>query len=141
MGSKDQSQRGASAVEFAIMAPLFIAVLFAIVEFGLILYTQSMLTHASREGARFGVVYCTPRRTTTEIQQVVQNFLNQCGLTSTANVAVTGAGGGSGSNLDVAINYTYQYVVLSKILNSCYLGGVSLPSTLNLASETVMRME
>jgi Flp pilus assembly protein TadG len=140
MGSKDRSQRGASAVEFAIMAPLFVAVLFAIVEFGLILYTQSMLTHASREGARFGVVYCSPRRSTAEIQQVVQNFLDQCGLTSTATVAVNGAGGTSGSDLGVAVNYTYEFFVLSRIINSCYLGG-SLPSTLDLASDTVMRME
>jgi Flp pilus assembly protein TadG len=140
MGSKEQSQRGTAAVEFAIMAPLFVAVLFAIVEFGLILYTQSMLTHASREGARFGVVYCTPRRTAGEIQQVVQGFLDQCGLTSTASVTVTGAGGAGGSDLDVLVTYTYQFFVLSKIINSCSLGG-SLPSTIDLRSETVMRME
>jgi len=139
MGSKDQSQRGAAAVEFAILAPIFIAVLFAIVEFGLIIYTQSMLTHASREAARFGVVYCTPRRSATEIRTVVQNYLNQCGLTSTAAVTVTGAGGAGGGSLDVQINYIYQYFVLSNILTPFY--GGSMSSTLNLQANTVMRME
>lgn len=139
MGKTDQSQRGASTVEFALLAPIFVALLFAIVEFGLILYTQSMLTHASREGARFGVVFCTPRRTNVEIQAVVQDFLNSCGLTSTANVMVTGAGGAGGGNLDVQINYIYQYFVLSNILTPFY--GGSMSSTLNLQANTVMRME
>jgi Flp pilus assembly protein TadG len=139
MGSTDKSQRGASAVEFAILAPLFVALLFAIVEFGLIIYTKSMLAHASREGARYGVVYCTPRRTSSEIQAVVQNFLNQCGLTSTASVTVTGAGGASGSNLDVLVTYTYQYFIVSKFINSFSPG--SLASTINLGADTIMRME
>ncbi len=139
MGSMDRSQRGASAVEFAVLAPLFVALLFAIVEFGLILYTKSMLAHATREGARFGVVYTTPRRTSGEIEAVVQNFLNQTGLTSTATVTVTGAGGASGSSLDVLVNYTYNFFVLPKDMNK-FFGG-SMSNTLNLKADTVMNME
>jgi len=135
----DQGQRGASAVEFAVLAPLFVALLFAIVEFGLILYTKNMLAHASREGARFGVVYCTPRRTDEEIKAVVQNFLNKYGLTSTATVTVTGAGGASGSSLDVLVNYTYNFFVLPADMNT-FFGG-SMSNTLNLTAETIMHME
>ena len=139
MGSKDHSQRGAAAVEFAILAPIFIGLLFAIVEFGLILYTQSMLAHASREGARYGVVFCTPRRTTTEIRAVVQDYLNNCGLISTADVQVTGAGGASGNNLQILVDYNYQYFVLSRILNS--FSGSSMASSIDLQANTVMIME
>jgi len=135
----DQGQRGASAVEFAVLAPLFVALLFAIVEFGLILYTKNMLAHASREGARFGVVYCTPRRTDEEIKAVVQNFLNKYGLTSTATVTVTGAGGASGSSLDVLVNYTYNFFVLPADMNT-FFGG-SMSNTLNLKAESIMHME
>lgn len=139
MGSADQRQRGAAAVEFAILAPLFVALLFAVVEFGLIIYTNSMLAHASREGARFGVVYTTPRRTGPEIQAVVQNFLNQCGLTSTANVQILGAGGASGSNLQVAVTYNYQYFAVSQIINTFLRG--AMPNALLLNANTFMRME
>jgi Flp pilus assembly protein TadG len=140
MGSKDQSQRGASAVEFAILAPIFVAVLFSVLEFGLILYTKSMLAHASREAARYGVVFCTPRRSESEIRAVVQDYLNHCGLTSTANVRVTGAAGASGADLDVLVTYTYQYFVLSKILSIAPFAG-ELPSSIDLQADTVMHME
>ena len=139
MGKTDQSQRGAAAVEFALLAPLFIALLFAIVEFGLIVYTKSMLAHASREAARLGVVYSTPRRTEAEIKAVVQNYLNQCNLTSTANVLVNWVTDSTGKKLDVTVDYTYRFFVLPQDMNR-FFGG-SLPSTLNLQADTVMRME
>ena len=138
MRSTGRSQKGASVVEFAIMAPLFIALLFAIVEFGMILYTKSMLAHASREGARFGVVYSVPRRTAGEIQGVVQNFLDRCDLTSTAAVTVYGAGGTSWNNLEVRINYTYHFFVLPQNINHYVFGKMA---DLNLTAKTVMRME
>ncbi len=139
MGRKDPNQRGTAAVEFALLAPIFIAVLFAIVEFGLILYTKSMLAQATREGARYGVVYCTPRRTTAEIQAVVQKYLNQCNLTSGATVTVTGAGGASGSVLDVGVTYSYRFFVLPADMNR-FLGG-KLPTSISLNTDTRMIME
>ena len=140
MGSADQSQRGASAVEFAVIAPLFIALLFGIVEFGMILYTNGMLAHAGREGARFGVVYCNPRRSDSDIQNVVQGYLNRTGLTSTATIAITPPLGSrtTGTNLNVTVNYTYRFMVLPRDIND-YLSGKM--SNLNLTAATVMRME
>ena len=137
MRSVDRNQKGASAVEFAVIAPLFIALLFAVVEFGLIIYTKGMLAHASREGARYGVIYGTPKRTMSEIQTVVQDYLNQVGLTSTAIVNVAGAGGASGATLNVTVNYTYQFFVLPSSIPS-YLA--KMPD-LNLTSSALMQME
>jgi Flp pilus assembly protein TadG len=140
MRSADQSQRGASAVEFAVLAPLFIALLFAIVEFGMIIYTKAMMTHASREGARFGVVYAIPRKTTGEIQTIVRQYLDQVGLTAPATVQVTYPDGNSnsGSRLDVKVNYTYQFYVVPKNINN-YLQGKM--ANINMTAETVMRLE
>ena len=142
MGSADRSQRGASATEFAVLAPLFIALLFAIVEFGLIIYAKSMTTFASRAGARFGVVYCTPRKNAAEIEAEVRRFLNQVGLTSPATVSVSWPDGTSepitGKRLDVRVNYTYQFYALPKNINN-YLQGKM--SDINLTAETVMLME
>ncbi|MBT8214513.1 MAG: pilus assembly protein [Acidimicrobiia bacterium] len=46
------SDRGAAMVEFAIIAPLLLLVVFGIIEFGRAYNAQNSLTHAAREGAR-----------------------------------------------------------------------------------------
>ncbi len=48
-------QRGASAVEFAIILPLFVSLLFGVIDFGLALAQQINLQGAARESARQGV--------------------------------------------------------------------------------------
>ena len=44
--------RGASAVEFAILLPVLILILGGILEFGRMMYTQNIAVGAAREGAR-----------------------------------------------------------------------------------------
>lgn len=139
MRRADWSQRGASVVEFALLAPLFVAALFAIVEFGIIVYTRGMLTHASREGARYGVVYTIPKRSAGEITTVVTTYLNTSGLTNAATVNVTGAGGASESDLTVTVSYTYNFLVLPRDLNT-FFGG-SFPTSITLTATAVMNME
>jgi hypothetical protein len=48
-----RSRRGAVAVEFAVVAPIFVAMLFGLIELGRAFETQNMLEVAAREGARF----------------------------------------------------------------------------------------
>jgi len=57
-----KSDDGASAVEFAIVLPLLMLLLFGMIEFGLIIYNKQVITNASREGARYAIVQpiCTP---------------------------------------------------------------------------------
>ena len=133
-----KGQRGASAVEFAVITPLFVALLFAVVEFGMVLYAKGMITHAAREGARYGVVYSTPRRDAVSIENEVKQYLNLSGLTNEATVTVTGAGGNTGDILDVKVSYNYEFMVLPKDINN-FLAG-TMPD-LTLTAETVMRME
>ncbi|MDH3606693.1 MAG: pilus assembly protein [Acidimicrobiia bacterium] len=52
MKSLRKSDRGAAMVEFAIIAPLLLLVVFGIIEFGRAYNAQNSLTHAAREGAR-----------------------------------------------------------------------------------------
>lgn len=44
--------RGAAAVEFALVFPILVLILIGIVEYGSVFNTQLMLTSAAREGAR-----------------------------------------------------------------------------------------
>ncbi|MBU9127530.1 pilus assembly protein [Burkholderia multivorans] len=50
-------QRGATAVEFAIVFPLFFVISYAIITFGMIFVIQQGLTFAANEGARAGLNY------------------------------------------------------------------------------------
>lgn len=54
---KNPGERGITAVEFALLLPLVALILFGIIEFGLILYDQAVITNASRDGARAGIVF------------------------------------------------------------------------------------
>lgn len=47
---------GASALEFALVAPILILLVMGIVEFGVLYQAQLALTHAAREGARLAAV-------------------------------------------------------------------------------------
>jgi len=52
-----RGQRGAAMIEFALVLPVLLIVLLGTVEFSLLLYNKAMITNASREGARLGIVY------------------------------------------------------------------------------------
>jgi hypothetical protein len=52
-GARD---RGAAAVEFVLVAPLFLLLIFGLVSFGLLLYTLVTAQQAAREGARLAAV-------------------------------------------------------------------------------------
>lgn len=48
------NDRGSVAVEFALVVPIFILVLFGIMEFSRVLYTQQLVAHATNLAARTG---------------------------------------------------------------------------------------
>lgn len=48
----ERSERGAAAVEFALLVPILIMILLGIMEFGRAYNVQASLTNAAREGAR-----------------------------------------------------------------------------------------
>lgn len=51
-----KNETGASAVEFAIILPVLILILFGIFEFGMAYRDYLAITHAAREGARMAAV-------------------------------------------------------------------------------------
>ena len=54
--SKLRNEKGASAVEFALVLPIFVSVIFAIFQFGIAFNNWIAITHAAREGARLAAV-------------------------------------------------------------------------------------
>jgi Flp pilus assembly protein TadG len=135
-----REQKGTSAIEFAIVLPLLIVLLFGIIEFSILLFDKAVITNASREGARAGMVFSEPRLDDAGIGGVVitycQNYLITFGNTGTA-LSTTVARGGSGSTgdpLTVTIGYHYDFLVLPGFINAL-VGGI------DLTARTVMRME
>ncbi len=141
-----KKNRGASAVEFAIILPLLVLLAFGIIELGFLLYDQAMITNASREGARIGIVFRNPAVTDAEISSVVNNYLGTHLITfggkkSPSSDPVTGAavivtrnGVSPGGELRVKVGYTYSFLVLPQF-------ALGVGQGINMAAETVMRME
>ncbi len=69
-----KTERGIAALEFALILPLLLLVLGGMVEISLMLYDQAILTNASREGARAGIVLRQPKPSTADIEAVALNY-------------------------------------------------------------------
>jgi Flp pilus assembly protein TadG len=115
------SQKGATLVEFALIASLLFLLLFAIIEFGIYLFNKQVITNASREGARFGIVSKEERMTEEEIRQVVnlycQNNLVTFGaandpVTATLPVDSDKDDASFGDELTVTVTFNYGYLFL-----------------------------
>ncbi len=50
-------RRGQAMVEFAIVAPIFLLILFGIIDFGRYVYYVQVLNNAAREGTRYAIVH------------------------------------------------------------------------------------
>jgi Flp pilus assembly protein TadG len=136
---KIRSQNGASAIEFAIVLPVLVLLIAGIMEFSVFLYDQAVITNASREGARAGIVFSDPPISDAEIEAVVNNYctghLITFGAAPGATTSVSRAGSGSaGDPLTVSVNYHYDFLVIPNFLSSL-TGGIEL------TGQTVMRME
>jgi Flp pilus assembly protein TadG len=55
-----RGQRGAAAVEFAIVLPILVVILFGITAFGIAFSRFVTYISAAREGARYAAVHCQP---------------------------------------------------------------------------------
>ena len=77
---RPRNERGAAAIEFAVVLPLLLMLVFGIIEFGLLLYNKAMITNASREAARAGIVFDTDgngdldRLSKEEIESIVEAY-------------------------------------------------------------------
>jgi Flp pilus assembly protein TadG len=127
-------EEGAAAVEFALVLPLLMLILFGIIEFGFAFYNKEVITNASREGARAGIVQA-PKLTETAIKDVAKNYLQAAGWDKTkANISVTGAAGSFPSSLTVTVNYPYSFSVLPNFI-------VGFSKDITLSATTVMNHE
>ena len=126
-------------VEFALVAPVFLILIFAIVDFGLGLRAWITITNAAREGARYAAVTCATSTASSGDVQTKAAGSSQ-GLLANSNVTVTNCPGKSTEAVVVKTNYTYKFVTPLGGMMSL-IGGGSLPNTIAMSSTANMRME
>ncbi len=69
--SDRHGSEGATAVEFALITPIFLMFLYGLLEFGRVLFAMAVLFFAAEEASRYSVVNYTA--TTAEIRQVAES--------------------------------------------------------------------
>ena len=111
--------KAVAAVEFALVLPILILVLFAIVELSTLLYDKSVITNASREAARVAVVNTSI--TDGEIQTFVINYCQNKLITfgSKVNPTVSIArplGSNSGNPIIVTVSYSFTGLLLGQLI-------------------------
>jgi Flp pilus assembly protein TadG len=141
--NKISDQRGAAAVEFAIILPLLVVFVFGIIEFSIMFYDKAVITNASREGARAGIVFDDPRPDAAAIQAIVNNYCNNRLITfGTPNLQIPPPTPcvDSGDELVVTVTYTYDFLIVPDILAAFFSGG-AFGSDSTLGAVTKMRCE
>ena len=122
-----RAERGSAAVEFALLLPILLLVLLALVQVGALARDQLVLTQASRAGAREASV----NGSVDAVQEVVRSAA--AGLDAERveiDVLWSGARG-----TPVTVSLTYEVPVVSP------LAGWLLPQTVSLRSSATMRQE
>ena len=72
-----RSQEGASAVEFALAAPVLVTMMWGIFQFGVLFGSDAGMQHALGQGARFATIWPTP--TDTQVKERMADELFEMG--------------------------------------------------------------
>lgn len=155
------NQKGAAILEFAIVLPFLLVLVFGMIEFGLIAYNKQVITNASREGARWAIGQPStgPLRSPDSVEDVVKNYWNNNKLISfdsgapvftikiinvangaelTANGQNVCANATSDKDIQVQVTYQYEFLVFDSIVQ---LVGGSKNRTTSISGSTIMRCE
>ena len=65
---------GVAVVEFALILPVFLLLVLGVVELSVMFHDQAVITNASREAARAGVVLRKPKASADEIRDVAVRY-------------------------------------------------------------------
>lgn len=144
MKARMDNQKGTSAIEFAIILPLLVVFVFGIIEFGLLFYNKTMVTNASREAARAGIVYRDPAVTVVEMQSVVDSYcgarlVSFGGGSSPTTTVPSGECANHGDELVVNVAYQYTFLLIPDFLTAFFSGG--MPGSIDVSAVTRMRCE
>lgn len=135
---------GQSLVEFAMVLPFFLVLLFGLVDFGRAFYTWLQVTNAAREGARAAAVQLDGSAINTRIyNSICKTYPTSCSLDTTKMVITkTNVQGARGESASVNITYAFSYVTplgaMIALLPGASGAGLTTPTITGYSS---MRLE
>lgn len=139
-------ERGQSLAEFVLVLPIFLILVFAIIDFGMGFHAWLTVTNSAREGARLGAVRAAAAGGCDNDPATKENI--ECRVRETADsldqaklsVAITNAQGTPGSSVVVDVDYEYDLVTpLDNVLG--LISGGSIGDTITFHSKADMRLE
>ena len=131
--------RGAVAVEFALLLPLLLLIVFGIIDFGRALNAQITLTQAAREGVRVASVGGTSAAVTTRTQNAALPLLTPVAVT----VTTCAINAGVGVDAKVVASYIFTFITpvgaFAAMFGSATFGSstLTLTSTAEVPCETL----
>jgi Flp pilus assembly protein TadG len=132
-----QNERGATMLEFALILPVLLTVMFGIMESGRLMSTYVALAGAARAGTRYAIVHGSDRTgtgadgpsgagNTSNVVTVVKNITSAGGLSGSVSVDVEYPYGNAiGDPVTVTVSYPFNAVVLPLIPLTVTLGSTS----------------
>ena len=127
--------RGQALVEFALVAPLLLLLIFAVADFARAWNTYQVLTDAAREGARAAVID-DAGIVLADVQTVIGDALTRASLDNNdATVTITGFRSGRGNPTTIRIEYQYSLGWVGALVT------LAQGNDLTLVTEIVMRNE
>jgi len=116
--------RGIVSLEFVLMLPFMLMVMFGIIDMSLLLCDKAVITNGAGQAARQGVVLRATPYTVAQIQSVAlaytKNNLLAGGTVAAPTVTPSGSCStiGSGNPLTVTINFTYNGLFVGSALGA-----------------------
>jgi len=141
-----RDSRGQSMVEFALILPMMLVVMFMITEFGRAIYQYNALTTAVRMGARQGVVSgassAVDVATAMTDSLLVKGRINPADVTLTVDI-LTNYGGVQGVKvLRVKAVKPFNWALKGPMITNAGSGSATVDkSALNLTAEAIMHTE
>ena len=132
-------QKGSVVVEFALIFPLLLFIVFSIIECSLALYDKAVITNASREAARAGIVLRTPKLTKTQIANVALDYCQHNLISFAQNALPTVQVNDNdtttfGTPLSVSVSYVYTGLGFGQLINAL-AGPITLRATTTMNNE------
>ena len=146
-------ERSQSLAEFALIIPVFLILVFGVIDFGMGLRAYITVAQATREGARFAAIgnpagtftaggsgECNGSTSTTTVGKVCST-MDGLHLADVSNVSVTYPNGNQpGNTVHVSATYNYYYITpLQRVMN--FFSGGAVGSSIAINSSVDMRLE
>jgi Flp pilus assembly protein TadG len=134
--ASNSRDRGSVAVEFALLLPVLLLLIFGVIDFGRAINAQITLTQAAREGVRLAALGA--------VNPTVQNrvTLAATGLSPVTATVTSSCPVGAGTGVDAKVTVTYTFTFITPVgAFAAMFGTASFGTTLPLSATGEMPCE